>query len=59
MPQGGKLSYKDLVTCVADAKKAGVSTKPCEDHFGSKKKNNIDPVPQPDARRNKKKGQGY
>ena len=30
MPQGGKLSYKSYKSCVADAKKQGLSTSPCE-----------------------------
>ena len=75
MPQGGKLSYTSLAACKADAKKQGLSVAPCESHFkkkkgadsadanaikaaGSKKKN-TGPVPQPDPRRNKKKGKAY
>ena len=57
MPQGGKLSYKSLSTCIADAKKQGVSTKPCEERFNKKKKKPIDGSLDP--RKPRKKGVTY
>ena len=36
MPKGN-LSYKSMSACVASAKKAGVSSAPCNQHFKGKK----------------------
>ena len=36
MPKGN-LSYKSMSACVASAKKAGVSSAPCNEHFKGKK----------------------